>query len=252
LTPQIFEHYGFVEPYPQRWIVFNRRLLFDVIEEVQDGRLKATFAIPPSPIGIEFLKNDIDRLEAFAQRMESEQPDIPNVEREGLLNYQQSILTAYKLAYEQSKDETLTDEVWYRERDYWWEEEVQQGANAASHAYHLDDEEEDEEGERDSMANARWSMQQQRRQQQQRYHPQFFHHDKRLARRHHPGHPHRQHQYHHHGYHHPSVPPNAYNSVDLDVRNQQYLKECMKESKDTEREGWASGELQTIIDSGER
>jgi SET domain len=128
LTPHIFEHYGFVEAYPQRWIVPKRRLLFDVVEK--DGTLYASFAIPPSPIGVEYLRTEIERLEDFANRMTSNKPDIPDVEVNGLLDYQKAILAAYKLAYQQSKAEELTDKVWYRHRKYWWEEEVKQGENA--------------------------------------------------------------------------------------------------------------------------
>ncbi|KAG7358724.1 SET methyltransferase domain containing protein [Nitzschia inconspicua] len=132
VTPHLFDHYGFVEPYPQRWIIPSRRLLFDVMEvDGNDGILNATFAIPPSSLGVQFLHDDIARLKLFAERLISEKPNIPDIEYNTLLEYHQSILRAYELAYEQSKLEVLTDEVWYRHRDYWWEEEVQQGANAA-------------------------------------------------------------------------------------------------------------------------
>ena len=36
VTPQLFEVYGFTESWPQRWIVPEARLLFDVTEEKQE------------------------------------------------------------------------------------------------------------------------------------------------------------------------------------------------------------------------
>ena len=36
--------------------------------------------------------------------------------------YCQAILTAYKLATQEAANSTLSDEVWYRHADYWWEE----------------------------------------------------------------------------------------------------------------------------------
>jgi hypothetical protein len=73
LTPQIFEQSGFVEPYPKRWIVQEVRLLFDVVVlDEQRGRLDAKFAVPPSPLGLDYLRIEIERIEAFAYVLETD------------------------------------------------------------------------------------------------------------------------------------------------------------------------------------
>lgn len=131
LTPMIYEHYGFVESYPQRWIVPKFRILFDVEEvEGEEGVLNATWAVPPSPLGVDFLRSDINRLEAFADRLDRANSDLSEVELNGLKDYHKSILAAYKIAYDTSLNQSLSDEVWYLGRDYWWHEDVMKGANA--------------------------------------------------------------------------------------------------------------------------
>jgi hypothetical protein len=124
VTPMIFEHYGFIEAVPQRWIVPSYRLLFDVVQEEGSDGLKAKFAIPPSPHGLQYLQKEIERLQAFSVRLDEEiaKHGIPEIELNTIQDYWKAILAAYKAATEEASQTILNDEVWYRHCDYWWEE----------------------------------------------------------------------------------------------------------------------------------
>ncbi|KAL3919869.1 MAG: hypothetical protein SGARI_007096 [Bacillariaceae sp.] len=125
VTPMIFEHYGFIEPVPQRWIVPSYRLFFDVVKEEGSDALKAHFAVPPSPYGVKHMQQEIERLGGFLKQLndKSSNHSIPAIESNTIQEYGQAILTAYTVAIQEvDNNSTVSDEVWYRHADYWWEE----------------------------------------------------------------------------------------------------------------------------------
>jgi hypothetical protein len=52
----------------------------------QRGTLDAKFAVPPFPLGVNYLRIEIERIEAFAYFLETAKPDIPETEWTGLLD----------------------------------------------------------------------------------------------------------------------------------------------------------------------
>ncbi|KAL3923820.1 MAG: hypothetical protein SGILL_001424 [Bacillariaceae sp.] len=140
VTPHIFEHYGFIEPVPQRWIVPSSRLFFDVFKEEKSDTLKAKFAVPPSPYGIQYLTKEITRLEESANLLDAEASKhlISAIEMNTIREYRQAILTAYKLALEETgtNNTIVSDEVWYRDRGRWWEEPDVNGGIPQKTTYH--------------------------------------------------------------------------------------------------------------------
>lgn len=131
VTPQIFEWYGFVELYPQRWVVPYARILFNIDEsseaeenegdEEEGSDLEVTFIVPPSRGGIAFLAIQLERLEAFEMDHKS-RTDIPEVELQAIMSFRSAIVTAFENAIEQSEGQ-LSDQVWLWEEDEWYIED---------------------------------------------------------------------------------------------------------------------------------
>lgn len=132
VTPQIFEWYGFVELYPQRWVVPYARILFNIDEsseaeenegdEEEGSDLEVTFIVPPSRGGIAFLAIQLERLEAFEMDHKS-RTDIPEVELQAIMSFRSAIVTAFENAIEQSEGQ-FSDQVWLWEEDEWYIEDV--------------------------------------------------------------------------------------------------------------------------------
>lgn len=125
VTPQLYELYGFPELMPQRWIIPEARLIFDVEEVNGDADdptspLRVNFVAPPSEDGVEFLRTRLQRLREFKEKHED--ANIPKNEKESIFGFYNAVVTAYSLALEQSRAEELSDEVW--ELDDTWHQEA--------------------------------------------------------------------------------------------------------------------------------
>ena len=119
VTPQLFEVYGFLEPWPQRWILPEARLLFDIIEEQErdilgrhslDG-LQVNFVAPPSYDGVNYLKERLGALSDFEREFRNS-TGIPRQEYEGIFSLHGAMSRAFSLALEQSVGR-LSNSAWH-------------------------------------------------------------------------------------------------------------------------------------------
>ncbi|KAL7431224.1 hypothetical protein ACHAXH_001473, partial [Discostella pseudostelligera] len=89
------------------------------------------FLVPPSEKGIALLHEELTRLESFSsmhQNMDYESAGISSNEWQSLWQYYNALHDALSYAVEQSKHETLTEDVWKLD-DNWW---VQDGTLSAA------------------------------------------------------------------------------------------------------------------------
>ncbi|KAL3806634.1 hypothetical protein ACHAXA_011741, partial [Cyclostephanos tholiformis] len=133
-TPEIFYNWGFVEDMPQRWLFDFARVKFDLNWRNDDdgeptGDLVATFLVPPSERGIALLQEELDRLSSFETIRDADPKDrgIPASEWTSLWQYYDALSNALRVAVHQSRDGSMTDEVWKLD-DNWW---VKDGALTA-------------------------------------------------------------------------------------------------------------------------
>ena len=145
VTPQLYEQYGFIESYPQRWVVPGVRLLFDIEEEedredekeddtttvaktTTTKRRHVNFVFPPSEKATAFLLKEIVRLANFEatygqyEEKETDSP-IPAHEMDAIWNLHESILSAFTLAYGSATGQTSED-VWDLGEYWYWEGEL--------------------------------------------------------------------------------------------------------------------------------
>ena len=136
-TPEMFLHYGFVEPMPQRWLFDFARVKFDLDWKDGDestGELGVKFLVPPSEKGIALLKVELDRLESFSIMYRStdyEERGILASEWDALWQYYDALHDAISHAVQSNA--VFTDDVW-KLGDDWW---VKDGTlRAADHDEH--------------------------------------------------------------------------------------------------------------------
>lgn len=127
VTPQLFEIYGFVESVPQRWVIPEYRLFFDIIhaededeEAEEDDLVEVDFIVPPSWSGLVFLRQRLQFLEEFEEQIE-DRTDIPKDELDGILNFHSALVDAYILAMQHSVGEA-SERVWLLGEDDWFKE----------------------------------------------------------------------------------------------------------------------------------
>ena len=120
VTPQLFEIYGFVELYPQRWVIPSQRLLFDVVE-TEEGTVQAKFAVKPSRLALEFMKRRLDVLRNF-QRRNQYRTDLPPQELEAIFSFHDAMMDAFRLALEAAKETGTSELIWKMPVNKWyWE-----------------------------------------------------------------------------------------------------------------------------------
>jgi hypothetical protein len=104
-TPDLFRDYGFVEPYPQRWLfdaMPNIAFDLDTKENGDQSELEVSWGPdPPTDIDIIFLENQLERLEAFAVNLESRPEDVPAFEWYHINAFYQGVTNAisHAIAY---------------------------------------------------------------------------------------------------------------------------------------------------------
>lgn len=124
VTPQLFEIYGFVELYPQRWVIPSERLLFDV-DEAEDGTVQAKFAVKPSRRSLDFLKQRLKGLAIFPA-IHQDRRDLPKQELDAILEFHSAIVQAFRLALEAAKETGTSELIWKMPINKWyWEYNVQ-------------------------------------------------------------------------------------------------------------------------------
>ncbi|KAL7551722.1 hypothetical protein ACHAWF_014909 [Thalassiosira exigua] len=122
-TPEMFLHYGFVEPLPQRWLFDFARIKFDL--DWKDGdeatnEVVVTFLVPPSEKGIKLLQEELLRLDFFStlhENLDYEGAGISAAEWNSLWLYYDALHNA--ISYAVKSDAPATNEVW-DQSDAWW------------------------------------------------------------------------------------------------------------------------------------
>ena len=146
-TPELLQAYGFVEEYPQRYVIEEVRLKFDV-EEVEEpaagtgsdgageedaGRqgsppLAIRFAVPPSAVGMAYLRRELRRLEEFGRTHRADPgrtAGVPAGERDTVWNYHGALVRAFGTAVREAEEADLVSErVWECSAEDWvWVED---------------------------------------------------------------------------------------------------------------------------------
>ncbi|KAL9187646.1 hypothetical protein ACHAXT_006024 [Thalassiosira profunda] len=117
---------------PGRWLIDFARVKFEIDwldGDASTGELAAKFLVPPSETGVNMLRAEVARLEAFAA--EERDADyaalgISQSEWHSLWQYFDALLRALSLAV--NSEATLTEDVWNRGDDWW----VQDGSLVAA------------------------------------------------------------------------------------------------------------------------
>ncbi|KAL9185965.1 hypothetical protein ACHAXT_003742 [Thalassiosira profunda] len=137
-TPEMFLHYGFVEPFPQRWLIDFARMKFDIVWKDGDeltGEMAVNFLVPPSEKGISLLREEVARLESYAAEWRhtdyTVDPDLTREEWDALWHYTDALHNALSLAVGSNAD--LTDDVWALSDDWWVQEGTLVAANTDEH-----------------------------------------------------------------------------------------------------------------------
>lgn len=144
-TPEVLILYGFVEQMPQRWLFHYVRVKFDLDWKAQDessGELEVKFLVPPSKRGMAFFRNELKRLQDFAQRKKVDAVGtlVPKSEWATIWQYHNALTVAMTHALNSAVE--VSDEVWKRGR-YWWVEKGEEPPKDANDVY--DGDEADEE-----------------------------------------------------------------------------------------------------------
>ncbi|KAL7504895.1 hypothetical protein ACHAXN_002455 [Cyclotella atomus] len=121
-TPEVFQHYGFVENYPQRWLFDLARVKVELTAQ-DDGQLKVKFLVPPSKRGIDMLSKELMRLNDFANEYRHKsyaELGMRGLEWNSMWEYYDAIYAA--LTYITESTEPLVDDVWALGDDWWVQE----------------------------------------------------------------------------------------------------------------------------------
>jgi hypothetical protein len=121
VTPQLFEQYGFVEDIPQRWVIPEMRMIFDVVYSTADDTgeddVEVVYAVPPSSRGRHYLRRRLYELALFEEEY-GERNDIPDVELEGIFSLHEAMVDAYSLAIDFSEGD-MSEKVWLKDPESW-------------------------------------------------------------------------------------------------------------------------------------
>ena len=124
VTPQLFEAFGFVEPIPQRWVLPQYRLMFDINyaneNEPDEEDLRVDFIAPPSWRALHFLRERLAFLREFEEELK-DRTDIPAAELDGLKRFHRALVDAYSLALMFSTGKA-SERVWSMDENEWYKE----------------------------------------------------------------------------------------------------------------------------------
>ena len=138
-TPEMFLHFGFVEPMPQRWLFDFARMKFDLNykdDNESSGEIVANFLVPPSERGIALLQEELARLESYSTRHRNtnyESVGISSSEWQSLWQYYDALHDALTYAIEQSNSVELTEDVWKLDDDWWVQDGTLSAADFGDH-----------------------------------------------------------------------------------------------------------------------
>ena len=140
-TPEMFEGYGFVEPFPQRYSFESVRLKFG-LDEKKGGRksgkaksnggdddrdgLVVKWYVLPSQKGLDFLKTELDRLRKVGTRKDElkrnakGKQEIPESEWNAIWSFHRAMVVAFTTALEQAP--AVSNEVWNMGPHDWYKD----------------------------------------------------------------------------------------------------------------------------------
>lgn len=139
-TPEIFLHFGFVEPMPQRWLFDFARVKFDL--NWKDGdetseEVVVNFLVPLSEKGKHLLQEELTRLKSFAAMHRNtsyeEYENMSKYEWESLWQYYNALHDAISYAVEQSNNVEMTNGVWKLDDDWWVQDGTLKAADVEDH-----------------------------------------------------------------------------------------------------------------------
>lgn len=138
-TPEMFLMYGFVEPYPRRWLIDFARVKFDLDWKDGDentGEVVVNFLVPPSKKGMSLLQEEITRLESFSEKerdsYENWEEWVSRYEWDTLWEYYDALHDALSYAVAQSNGK-LSDDVWKLGDDWWVKDGALRAENDTEH-----------------------------------------------------------------------------------------------------------------------
>ena len=131
-TPDLFKSYGFIEQYPQRWLFDLCRIKFDLDIDNESGVETVNFLVAPSKRGMEAMRKELERLDAFSKQYRSKNDvDIPDHEWKSLWEYYDALRNAIARALE--SDVPISDEVWEMPHNWWVTNGTMQESDQDSH-----------------------------------------------------------------------------------------------------------------------
>jgi len=131
-TPEIFLSFGFVEQYPQRWLFDLAGVKFDLDINNTTGSEVVTFLVPPSKKGIDLLRRELERLDAFSEHRTMNTMVIPENEWSLLWDYYDALHNALSRAV--VSDVPLSDEVWSLNHDWWVKDGTMNESSVQEHS----------------------------------------------------------------------------------------------------------------------
>ena len=159
-TPEMFQHHGFVEMPPQRWILGDVRLKFDIDYRADgSGDLEAKFFKSPSEVGIAYLIMQLKRLRRYESALEDGvmADAISMLEKDLIRQYHGVMVNAFTLALESSEKGKVSDEVWEWDEVAWFVEvediDDENDNDDQDDDEYNEEEEEDEDEEYNGIAN---------------------------------------------------------------------------------------------------
>ena len=122
-TPEILRDFGFVERYPHRFVYTNRDIWFEVLEsedggekEVRwddheiDGNYDSTdYYGSPGRSGIEFLRQELERIDSLPPYEEKCHSDVPPNECAIITQYKKAVIEAFPLAIHSARSRLPSD-----------------------------------------------------------------------------------------------------------------------------------------------
>eukprot|EP00527_Entomoneis_sp_CCMP2396_P005369 CAMPEP_0198137724 /NCGR_PEP_ID=MMETSP1443-20131203/1179_1 /TAXON_ID=186043 /ORGANISM="Entomoneis sp., Strain CCMP2396" /LENGTH=445 /DNA_ID=CAMNT_0043799245 /DNA_START=37 /DNA_END=1374 /DNA_ORIENTATION=+ len=128
-TPEMFRGYGFVEPFPQRYLIHSVRLKFALDEKKSaletskrhvdkvgnNSELVVKWYIPPSQAGLDFLQMELNRLQEVGTRkdvLKGNPQAVTDSEWNAIWTYHQALVVAFTTALKHAPAEQISDEVW--------------------------------------------------------------------------------------------------------------------------------------------
>ena len=125
-TPEMLRDYGFVEPFPQRYVLEAARLKFGLDEAKEGAGLVVKWYVPPSQRGLDFLRSELDRLrrvlamKGSTNRRSEGRGEILESEWKTIWTFHDALVVAFTAALAQAP--AVSEEVWSMGENQWYKD----------------------------------------------------------------------------------------------------------------------------------